>query len=61
MNLVGRIRRFWKPRPADDHPLTEQERADERPPIAYDERARTAEEFIGDDLDPDEPRAGKLD
>ena len=60
MNLLERIRSFWKPTPAVDHPLTEQERDEQRPPTAYDERARAEEEFIGDDLDPDEPRAGKL-
>jgi hypothetical protein len=61
MNLLERIRSFLKLRPADDHPLTEQERDDDRPHSAFDERARTVEEFIGDDFDPDEPRAGKLD
>ncbi len=60
MNLLERIRSFWKPRLPVDHPLTEQERDEQRPPTAYDERARAEEEFIGDDLDPDEPRAGKL-
>jgi hypothetical protein len=61
MNLLERIRSFWKPGHADDHPLTEQERDEDRPRSAGDERARTAEEFVGDDIDPDEPRAGKLD
>ena len=56
MNLVERIRRFWLPRPADDHPLTEQERAEDQPERAYDERARVAEEFVGNDFDPDERR-----
>ena len=45
---------------SDAAALTEEERDEERPPTASDERVRTAEEFIGDDLDPDEPRAGKL-
>jgi hypothetical protein len=49
VNLLERIRGFWKPRPAGDHPLTERERDEDRPRTAYDERARTAEEFIGDD------------
>jgi hypothetical protein len=31
MSLLERIRRFWKPRAGDDHPLTEQEREEERP------------------------------
>ncbi|MDP9337097.1 MAG: hypothetical protein M3Q30_27805 [Actinomycetota bacterium] len=61
MNLLERIRSFWKPRPAEDHPLTEQERDEGPPPTAFDARARTGEEFVGDDFDPDEPRAGKLD
>jgi hypothetical protein len=60
MNLLERIRRFWKPRRADDHPLTEHDRDEERPRSGYDERARVAEDFVGDDFDPDEPRAGKL-
>jgi hypothetical protein len=61
VNLLERIRSFWRPRPTDDHPLTERERDEERPPSADDERAHIAEELVGDDLDPDEPRAGKLD
>ena len=61
MNLFERMRRFWKPRPADDHPLTEQERDEDRPRSGHDERARAAEDFVGDDFDPDEPRAGRLD
>ena len=59
--VLKRIRSFWKPRPADDHPLTGQERDQERERFADDERARIAEGFVGNDLDPDEPRAGKLD
>jgi hypothetical protein len=61
MKLLERITSFWKPRTADDHPLTEQERDADRPRSGFDERARAAEEFTGDDFDPDEPRAGKLD
>jgi hypothetical protein len=61
MNLLERIRSFWKPWSADDHPLIKQERDEDRERFANDERARAAEEFIGDDFDPDEPRAGKLD
>ncbi len=61
MKLLERIRSFWKPRRADDHPLTEQERDEDRPRSAYDARAFPAEELIGDDVDPDEPGAGKLD
>jgi len=56
VNLVERIRRFWSAGPGDDHPLTEQERAEDQPERAYDERARVAEEFVGNDFDPDERR-----
>lgn len=58
MNLLERIRRFWKPRPTEDHPLTEQERNEDLPATAYDERAHATEEFVGDDFDPDEPGTG---
>lgn len=53
MNLIERIRRFWLPGRGDDHPLTEQERDQHRPETTYDELARTAEDFVGDDFDPD--------
>jgi hypothetical protein len=55
VNLFERIRRFWRPGEGEDHPLTEQERDEDRPATAYDERARTAAEFVGDDFDPDSP------
>jgi hypothetical protein len=55
MRLLERIRRFWKPRPGDDHPLTEQERDEDRSATAYDERARAVEEFVSPDFDPDDP------
>ena len=56
MSLLERIRRFWKPRARDDHPLTEQERDEDRSSAtAYDERARAAEEFVSRDFDPDDP------
>jgi len=57
MNVLERIRSFWRPRPADDHPLTARERDDDRPQSTYDELARTAEAFVGDDFDPDARRA----
>jgi len=57
MNVVERFLSFWRPRPADDHPLTEEERVeDSRPARTYDELARAATEFVGNDVDPDEPR-----
>jgi len=56
MNVVGRLLSFWRPRPADDHPLTEEERVeDSRPARTYDELSRTATEFVGSDFDPDDP------
>jgi len=57
MKLLERIRRFWRPQPAVDHPLSEEEREarDERDrtDLAYDERSRTFEGLVGDDFDPD--------
>jgi hypothetical protein len=61
MDLLDRIRSFWRRRPPDDHPLTERERHEDRTSSAYDERDRTADEFVHPDLDPDEPRSGRLD
>jgi hypothetical protein len=58
MRLLERIRRFWKPRPDDDHPLTEQERDEDRSATAYDERARVVDEFVSPDFDPDDPGRG---
>jgi hypothetical protein len=55
VSLLERIRRFWKPRAGDDHPLTEQERDEDRSATAYDERARVVEEFVSRDFDPDDP------
>ena len=57
MNVLERIRRFWKPLPDIDHPLSEQEREEFRPASAYDEVARAAADFVGADFDPDAPRA----
>jgi hypothetical protein len=61
MNLLERLRSFWKIRSAGDHPLTEQERDESSPATAYDERARGAEEFVGGDFDPDERETGPTD
>lgn len=61
MNLLERIRSFWKPGAGPDHPLTAQERHEDGPATAYDERARDTERFVGADLDPDEPRSGTTD
>lgn len=56
MNLLERFKSFWKPAPSEDHPLTAEERDEDRPASAYDERARGAERFAGGDFDPDESR-----
>jgi hypothetical protein len=56
LNVRERIRRFWKPAPEYDHPLTAQERDEDRPATAYDEVARAAQNFLGPDFDPDERR-----
>ena len=57
LTLLERIRRFWKPAPEIDHPLNARERVEDRPASAYDELAQSAEDFVGDDFDPDD-RAG---
>ena len=54
MNWLERIRRFWNRPPAEDHPLSEQERDEDRPATANDERARALQEFVSDDFDPDD-------
>jgi hypothetical protein len=61
MTLLERFRNFWRSAPAPDHPLTAEERREDQPTSAYDEQARVAEEFVGADLDPDEPRSGRTD
>jgi hypothetical protein len=59
VNVLQRIWRFWKPAPNPDHPLTEEERHEHHAVSAWDEVGRAEEQFVGDDFDPDEPRAGK--
>ncbi len=56
MTLLERIRRFWAPARDDDHPLSEEERHEDRSDTAYDERARTLERLVGGNVDPDRPR-----
>jgi hypothetical protein len=56
MSLVERFRRFWRPAPSPDHPLTAEERDEIRPKSAYDEDADVIEEFVGDDFDPEDER-----
>jgi hypothetical protein len=55
------MRRFWKRGPNEDHPLTEQERDQDRPATAFDERARVEQQFVGGDFDPDERGTGASD
>jgi hypothetical protein len=55
MNVLERFLNFWRPRPADDHPLTAEERDEDRPATSSDELARSATEFVGGDFDPDDP------
>jgi len=54
MNVLERFLSFWRPGSADDHPLTAEERAEDRPATTYDELARNATEFVGPDFDPDD-------
>jgi hypothetical protein len=61
VSFLDRIRGYWKIAPSIDHPLSERERHEDHSATAYDERARTTEEFVGPDLDPDEPRSGTTD
>jgi hypothetical protein len=48
--------------PVPDRPLTDAEREHEEPwpETAFDVRARTEQNLVGDDFDPDEPRSGRL-
>ena len=45
-----------------DHPLTDEERdeLEHTPQDTYDARAQFEQEYVGNDLDPDEPRSGRL-
>jgi hypothetical protein len=48
--------------PDPDHPLTdeERERLEHTPQNTFDSRAQFEQEYVGNDLDPDEPRSGRL-
>ena len=54
MSLLERIRRFWSSAPPADHPLSAQERDEERWSSADDEKARVLENLAGGDIDPDD-------
>jgi len=59
VSLLDRIRRLWES-PGADHPLREEERDEHRPETSWDMRGRVEEDFVGADVDPDEPRSGRL-
>jgi hypothetical protein len=60
VSLLERIRHFWRP-PKPDHPLSEQERERlEQPQSGFDVRGELEREYVGEDLDPDDPRSGRL-
>jgi hypothetical protein len=56
MNLLERLRRFWLGGTGPDHALTAEEREQDRPATAEDERARIEEQVVGGDFDPDGSR-----
>jgi hypothetical protein len=59
MTLLDRIRQLWKS-PEPDRPLTEEERHEHPPETSFDERASLEQDFVGRDIDPDEPRSGRV-
>jgi hypothetical protein len=60
VSWLDRIRHFWRP-PKPDHPLSEQEREGlEQPQSGFDVRGELEREYVGEDLDPDDPRSGRL-
>jgi hypothetical protein len=56
VSLLERIRRIFRPALGPDHPLSAQERDEDRPATSFDARARVEEELVGDDFDPDADR-----
>jgi hypothetical protein len=58
--LLDRLRSLFQSR-EPDHPLSDEERRDQPPETFFDEAAKLEEDYAGgDDLDPDEPRSGRL-
>jgi len=53
VSFLERIRRFWRSAPPPDHPLSAQERDEERQSSAADEKARALESLTGTDFEPD--------
>jgi hypothetical protein len=58
MSLIDRIRRLFKTTELD-HPLTEEERHEHPPETTFDVRADLEQDFVGREVDPDEPRSGR--
>jgi hypothetical protein len=56
VSLLERLRRLWSSPPKPDHPLTAEDRDEERWMSADDERARVFQDLAGDDFDPDDDR-----
>jgi hypothetical protein len=57
VSFVERIRRFWSSAPPPDHPLSMQERGEERSASADYEKARGLESLAGGHgFDPDDDR-----
>jgi hypothetical protein len=54
VNVLDRFRRFWRPGPDPDHPLSEEERESVPPQTAFDELASTLGGFVGTPFDPDD-------
>jgi hypothetical protein len=54
MSLLERIRGWFGPRPDPDHPLSEEEREEDRIVTTADESASLIDEFTGPPFDPDE-------
>ena len=59
MSLLDRIRQLLKT-PEPDHPLTEEEREEHLPVTAFDVRSSLEQGYVARDVDPDEPRSGRL-
>ena len=59
MSVLDRIRRLMKT-PEPDHPLTEEERQEHLPVTAFDVSGSLEQDYVGRDVDPDEPRSGRV-
>jgi hypothetical protein len=58
VSLIDRIRRLFKTS-EPDYPLTEEERHERQPETTFDARADLEQDYVGRDVDPDEPRSGR--